>query len=195
MPEKPQYRLNNQGQLERIPLVRTPLLWLLLLALGVSVGALLYHWQGYDLMPQPAAQKVVPELDWEQLLLLDYETNKAPETLTQWLGKRVKIAGFIVPLDARDNALTEFLLVPVYGMCIHVPPPPPNMMIYVKSEAGVEAADWMMDGVWLEGELQIQKVNSDYGAAGFVMHSVQLYPVKFAAEPTENTSDPSGSPL
>ena len=51
---------------------------------------------------------------------------------TELDGKQVKIPGFIVPLDvAKDGTVSEFFLVPYFGACIHVPPPPPNQIVYV----------------------------------------------------------------
>ena len=43
-------------------------------------------------------------------------------------GRRVKLPGFVVPLDWNNDGsdLNEFLLVPYYGACIHVPPPLPT---------------------------------------------------------------------
>jgi hypothetical protein len=45
-------------------------------------------------------------------------------------GQRVKIAGFVVPLDLSRQKLKEFLLVPYFGACIHVPPPPSNQVVH-----------------------------------------------------------------
>lgn len=40
-------------------------------------------------------------------------------------GKEITIAGFVIPLEGTESNITEFLLVPFFGACIHVPPPPP----------------------------------------------------------------------
>lgn len=37
----------------------------------------------------------------------------------------VRIPGFVVPLEGDAKKITAFLLVPYFGACIHVPPPPP----------------------------------------------------------------------
>ena len=49
--------------------------------------------------------------------------------------QNIKLAGFIVPLDFDFGAETfkDFLLVPYYGACIHVPPPPSNQIVHVSS--------------------------------------------------------------
>ncbi|MEL6979836.1 MAG: DUF3299 domain-containing protein [Pseudomonadota bacterium] len=48
--------------------------------------------------------------------------------------KRVKMAGYLLPLDFSEHGSTEFLLVPFIGACIHVPPPPPNQLVLIKTE-------------------------------------------------------------
>ncbi|HCG90056.1 MAG TPA: DUF3299 domain-containing protein, partial [Alteromonas macleodii] len=67
-------------------------------------------------------------------------------------GKRVKIPGFVVPLEGTAELTTEFLLVPYFGACIHVPPPPSNQIVYVKFEEGVRI-DNIYDAIWVTGEL------------------------------------------
>jgi hypothetical protein len=46
-------------------------------------------------------------------------------------GQRIRIPGYLLPLEVSASKVTEFLLVPYVGACIHVPPPPPNQIIYV----------------------------------------------------------------
>ncbi len=51
----------------------------------------------------------------------------------------IQIPGFVVPVEMNDeNVITEFFLVPYFGACIHVPPPPPNQIIYVRYKKGVQ---------------------------------------------------------
>ena len=52
-------------------------------------------------------------------------TNTPAPVVAELNGKRVKIGGYVVPLDFDATKVTEFLLVPFVGACIHVPPPPP----------------------------------------------------------------------
>lgn len=67
-------------------------------------------------------------------------------------GKRVRIGGYVVPLDFDATKVTEFLLVPFVGACIHVPPPPANQIIYVKSAAGI-ALKGEFDPVYVTGTI------------------------------------------
>ena len=72
------------------------------------------------------------------------------------VGKHIKIDGFMVPLDFDyGEALTvqEFVLVPDAGMCIHVPPPPPNQMILIKLEKP-ERVRYMFQPILVEGVIK-----------------------------------------
>ena len=62
----------------------------------------------------------------------------------------VSIPGFVVPLETNDeNAITEFFLVPYFGACIHVPPPPPNQIIFVRYKKGLK-----VEGIWMPFEIK-----------------------------------------
>ena len=52
-------------------------------------------------------------------------------------GQSVSLPGFVVPLEGDSELITEFLLVPYFGACIHVPPPPPNQLVHVTIKGGV----------------------------------------------------------
>ena len=70
-------------------------------------------------------------------------------------GKRVRIGGYVVPLDFDATKVTEFLLVPFVGACIHVPPPPINQIIYVKSAQGITLKG-EFDPVYVTGTLSTE---------------------------------------
>jgi hypothetical protein len=62
-----------------------------------------------------------------------------------------KLPGYIVPLEvSEEGRTTEFLLVPYYGACIHVPPPPSNQIVHIFSEMGVRVED-LYQPYWIEG--------------------------------------------
>ena len=85
-------------------------------------------------------------------------------------GDQVQLAGFIAPLSYEDEIITEFLLVPYFGACIHVPPPPPNQTIFVsldKSE-GIHIDDtW--DAIWVAGTLSAVTAETDLATAGYTI--------------------------
>ncbi|MGL6259176.1 DUF3299 domain-containing protein [Vibrio sp. WXL103] len=74
----------------------------------------------------------------------------------QLVDQELALGGFVVPLDWNDEAVTEFLLVPYFGACIHVPPPPANQMVHVKYPQGVPNI-LLRDAIVVEGELLVQR--------------------------------------
>jgi hypothetical protein len=74
--------------------------------------------------------------------------------------KHVAIAGYLLPLDFNASGTREFLLVPYVGACIHVPPPPPNQVIYVKAAKPYKVAD-MYDSVMVTGVVKVGAVSKD----------------------------------
>ena len=67
-------------------------------------------------------------------------------------GKLVRIPGYLLPLEFSGNQVTEFLLVPWVGACIHTPPPPPNQIVHVKSDKPFEM-NGNFDAVWVTGRI------------------------------------------
>ncbi|MCD7061030.1 DUF3299 domain-containing protein [Pelagibacterium xiamenense] len=45
--------------------------------------------------------------------------------------KLISMAGYVLPLEVTAEGATNFVLVPFVGACIHVPPPPPNQLVFV----------------------------------------------------------------
>ncbi len=97
-----------------------------------------------------------------------------PPALVEALdGKRVKIGGYVVPLDFDATKVKEFLLVPFVGACIHVPPPPPNQLVYVKSEAGFEVKG-SFDPVWVTGKMQTKIAFTGLAEAGYSLDAEKI---------------------
>ena len=91
-------------------------------------------------------------------------------------GAKVRIPGYIVPLEADDQGrLTEFFLVPFLGACIHVPPPPPNQIVYVKLPHGVEAPE-ITDPYGVKGVLRAQKTSNDLAGSAYVLEDASIAP-------------------
>ncbi|MDX6765974.1 MAG: DUF3299 domain-containing protein [Candidatus Methylacidiphilales bacterium] len=90
--------------------------------------------------------------------------------------KRVRIPGFVVPLERRGMLIDEFLLVPYFGACIHTPPPPSNQIIHVRTSKPHEGV--AMDPVWISGELVVRRADTAMGSAGYHIHAEQVEPYK-----------------
>lgn len=152
----------------------------------------------------PAARSQVREITWEALVPPDWnpaaklrelkldrlsdgdpraieamarlraELDRAPpvETLD---GVRVKIPGFVVMLDGNHEGVTEFLLVPYFGACIHVPPPPANQVVHVFPDQPVPDKTAIYP-VWVSGTLQTARSGTSYGAASYRIRSASVEP-------------------
>jgi hypothetical protein len=86
-------------------------------------------------------------------------------------GKLVRLPGYILPLEMSGLKVTEFLLVPYVGACIHVPPPPPNQIVFVKTGAKKGyASKQLYEPVWVTGVISVQSMVKDLflvdGSAG-----------------------------
>jgi hypothetical protein len=67
-------------------------------------------------------------------------------------GEKVRMPGYILPLEFDGTNVQEFLLVPYVGACIHAPPPPANQIIHVKSDEGF-TSEGLFQAVWVTGEM------------------------------------------
>ena len=76
-------------------------------------------------------------------------------------GKTIRIPGYLLPLEFEDKKVTEFLLVPWVGACIHTPPPPPNQIVHVKLEKGFDMGDNMFTPVWVNGVMKAERNNPE----------------------------------
>jgi uncharacterized protein len=90
-------------------------------------------------------------------------------------GERIRIPGFVIPLEKSGNKVREFLLVPYFGACIHTPPPPPNQIIHVSSSKPI-ANMRTMDTMWVSGIMHIGNVNTEMGQAGYQLKAEWVVP-------------------
>lgn len=141
-----------------------------------------------DLMPvdfQPAAilmkyQDQLAELEDDDPKAVELygriqaEMDNAPIN-DQLNGQSIKLPGFIAPLENRDGKVSEFLLVPYFGACIHVPPPPINQTVLVKTTADSALdADNVFDPVWVSGMLSTDGLSTDIGEAGYRIENARV---------------------
>jgi len=90
-------------------------------------------------------------------------------------GATVRLPGFVVSLDREGEALKEFLLVPYFGACIHVPPPPANQIIHVLPKSAAKGVR-SMDTVWISGTLATVRTDSYMGAASYRIEAQVVEP-------------------
>jgi len=97
---------------------------------GVDIDALLAKRKEIAEQNQVAAQSVNPALN----------------------GQLVRMPGYLLPLEFSGKEITEFLLVPWAGACIHTPPPPPNQIVHVKAERPIGNVG-LFAPIWVTGRL------------------------------------------
>ncbi len=92
------------------------------------------------------------------------------------IGQTIRMPGYILPLDyeARDE-LTEFLLVPYFGACVHTPPPPPNQIVYVTTGEPVDIAE-VWAPVWVTGVLSADRHDNEMGDAAYTLDLIAHEP-------------------
>lgn len=100
--------------------------------------------------------------------------NDAP-VVSELNGVQVEIPGFVVPLDTDPNRIKEFLLVPYFGACIHVPPPPSNQVLHVlvpkkltrDQQVALKNAVRLYGTISVSGTLETVSVNTAMGFSGY----------------------------
>ena len=141
------------------------------------------------------ADKAPRELDWLELMPKDEVEllNQSPaishdgtfrmeqqgsfRTIAELDKQHVKLPGYIVPVDVSDDQkMSSFFLVPYFGACIHVPPPPPNQIVYVTLKEAMPVTD-MYDAFWIEGTLKVEMIQKDIAASAYIIEAdkVSLY--------------------
>ncbi|GAA4649487.1 DUF3299 domain-containing protein [Kistimonas scapharcae] len=99
-----------------------------------------------------------------------YMEGYGRKIITDYDNQLVKIPGYLVPLNMRDDmTATRFLLVPTAGACVHVPPPSPNQIVYIEYEKGMAYEETAMYPYWVYGKLTSTMTTSEYSDAMYSM--------------------------
>ncbi len=155
---------------------------------------------GWWLWPRAEAGPPAEVVEWEQLIPPDLAPDEvvrgivphggivratalggtdADEILamlvTDWDGKRIRMPGYTLPLDFSGAATREFLLVPYVGACIHVPPPPPNQIVYVTSVTPVQLGN-LFDPVWVTGIMRAKALSVEIADVGYHLEAESVTP-------------------
>jgi hypothetical protein len=104
---------------------------------GVDIDGLIGKLQAWEAERQRVDQMIATDLD----------------------GKLIKMPGYILPLEYNGKMITQFLLVPFVGACVHVPPPPANQIVHVTTKEGFLDAG-IFAPVYVTGRLKAAGVKS-----------------------------------
>jgi len=89
-------------------------------------------------------------------------------------GQNIRIPGFIVPVTfIGEHKISSFFLVPYFGACLHMPPPPPNQIIFVKSDKGV-TLESLSDPVWVSGKLSAEIFEDEIATSAYTMKMADI---------------------
>ncbi len=150
---------------------------------GEAAGRLELVWS--DLLPPGEAERIA-RLQQVQAIEFGFNhfgTDQMPQLQTfnvveELDGQRVRIAGFVLPFDfSASGQVSRFLLVPFVGACVHVPPPPPNQLIYAQAADGV-AVQGMWEPVFAEGVMRTRRHASDLADAAYTLELTALQPYR-----------------
>ena len=130
-----------------------------------------------DIEEGSAEDKVVNQGEKPTDMFFDDEYQRAllsTTVVSEMDGKAIRIPGFIVPLEFNDDkTVSQFFLVPFFGACIHVPPPPPNQVIHVTSSFGVKLEN-LYTPHWVSGVVNSVFIENEIASATYAMDAVDV---------------------
>lgn len=84
-------------------------------------------------------------------------------------GVEGKLGGYIVPLNVDGKGrMIDMFLVPYFGACIHMPPPPPNQIVYIKPKEPMPMTE-IWDAYWVHGTLRTRREQNRIAVAAYSM--------------------------
>ena len=88
---------------------------------------------------------------------------RAQATNAELDGQTIRMPGYLLPLEFSGTGVTEFLLVPWVGACIHTPPPPANQIVHVViDEDSAFQIGSQFEPVWIEGEMLASRTRQNW---------------------------------
>ena len=113
------------------------------------------------------------ENDYWRNPVYDANATKLNEELD---GAYVRMPGFIIPLELGAGGVTEFVLVPYLGACIHTPPPPPNQLVFVHSVEPWPSDD-LWGPVWVIGRMSTELMTTEVAETGYALEAenIEIY--------------------
>ncbi len=145
-------------------------------------SALSLKWE--DLVPMEEREIIQQTLNdlsamshGDSLGAFPFEAPEIPYSMVEdYNDERIKLPGYVVPVGFRGEAISEFLLVPFIGACIHVPPPPPNQLVLVQP-----ITPFIMDDTWepiyATGTFKTSSVSTELADVGYIMWGADVVPL------------------
>jgi len=142
----------------------------LALLLAATAAADYREIEWLELMPEEEAEAWMKDqegVDHSGGMMVN--TFQSDKTVPEMDGREIRVPGFVVPVETTETGqLKEFFLVPYFGACIHVPPPPANQIIYGRLDEPIEMVN-IWDAFWMEGTLNIEDISNETADAAYTM--------------------------
>ncbi|WP_395787720.1 DUF3299 domain-containing protein [Aquimonas sp.] len=91
-------------------------------------------------------------------------------------GAEGKLPGYIVPVTiTEDNKISEFFVVPYFGACIHVPPPPPNQIVFAKPDEPIEMTE-IWAAYWVYGKIEVKPTRNSVAQSYYTIDVQKVEP-------------------
>ncbi|GEA51469.1 hypothetical protein VIN01S_22730 [Vibrio inusitatus NBRC 102082] len=150
----------------------------LILSFATHADLLELNW--LDLVPEHE-QEQVRESVRKQMQMSPHDESTQVTFEQAFLGSvreelnntQVRIPGFVIPIEGTSMSVKEFLLVPFYGACIHIPPPPQNQLIHVTMN-DFEEIKGMWEVVYVTGNLTTQSYEHELASVGYRLSGTSL---------------------
>ncbi|WP_330925557.1 DUF3299 domain-containing protein [Candidatus Sororendozoicomonas aggregata] len=128
------------------------------------------QWDDLAPPPEPAIVNQYNEGAMSRDEVIAYLDKLGLTTVSSMDNVTGKMPGYLVPLNMNEQQIaTELLLVPTLGACIHVPPPPPNQIVYISYPKGIKVTEAGYTPYWVFGTLKIEKKTSEYTETLYTM--------------------------
>ena len=137
-------------------------------------------------------------MEWRSLIPEDYTFEYQYQNLYAWMSEEeraeatsgflestpiveeldqqdIRLTGYVVPLASDADSISEFLLVPIEGACLHVPAPPANQIVHVKPYYPLPHED-SYSLINIVGTLTSEGSTSTLAAASYTMDKAVLEP-------------------
>lgn len=114
-----------------------------------------------DTIASPLSMKIPKPKDAYERALISVKV------VDKYNKKKIKLPGFIVPIDIEGEGVTKtFFFVPFFGACLHLPPPPPNQIIYATFSKGYKVKD-LYQPFYMEATLYTKQTQNDLATSAY----------------------------
>jgi hypothetical protein len=149
------------------------------LPLGARIAAREITWD--DLIPEGVPYSMIigqgsyDEANDIWLPEFDENANRFVEALN---GEMIRMPGYMLPLDTGGDGVREFILTPYVGACVHVPPPPPNQLVFVETETPWPAQA-MFEAIWVTGTIRVSPLSTNLAEIGYSLTAELIEPFEW----------------